>query len=49
MKSKQSVERCTLTVPITSDFFDSDLVEQVVREAFVRELRKDAKKKLKNH
>jgi hypothetical protein len=49
MKNKQPVERCTLTVPITSGFLDSDLVEQVVREAFVRELRKDAKKKMKNH
>ncbi len=48
MKNKQPTERCTLTIPITSGFLDP-LVEQVVEEAFVRELRKDAKKKMKNH
>jgi len=28
---------------------DPDLVEQVVKETFVRELRRDVKKKLKNY
>jgi hypothetical protein len=48
MKNKQPVERCNLTIPITSGFLDPDLVEQVVKETFVRELRRDLKKKLKN-
>lgn len=44
MKSKQKLETCTLEFPITIDFLDLDIVEQVVEEAFVREPKKRRRK-----
>jgi hypothetical protein len=44
MKSKQQFESCTLEFPITVDFVDLDIVEQVVEEAFVKEPKKPRRK-----
>jgi len=37
MKSKQKLETCTLEFPVTVDFLDLGIVEQVVAEAFFKE------------
>ena len=44
MKSKQNLETCSLESPITIDFFDLGMVEQVVEEAFIKEPKKWRKK-----
>ena len=44
MKHRQNLEACTLEFPITVDFLDLGIVEQVVEEAFIREPRKRRRK-----
>jgi hypothetical protein len=44
MKSKQKFESYTLEFPISINFSDLDIVEQVVEEAFVREPKKRRRK-----
>jgi hypothetical protein len=44
MKSKQKFESCNSEFPITNNFSDLDMVEQVVEEAFIREPKKRRKK-----
>jgi hypothetical protein len=44
MATKQKLETCTFEFPITINFSDLDMVEQVVEEAFVREPKKRRRK-----
>ena len=44
MKSKQKLETCTLEFPVTVDFLDLGIVEQVVAEAFFKEPKRRKKK-----
>jgi hypothetical protein len=44
MKSKQVLETCGLEFPVTIDFFDLGIVEQVVEEAFIKEPKRRRRK-----
>jgi hypothetical protein len=44
MKSKQKLENCSLEFPITINFLDLGTVEQVVDEAFAKELQRKRKR-----
>jgi hypothetical protein len=44
MKSKPKLETCVLDFPITIDYLDLDLAEQVVEEAFIKEPKKRRRK-----
>ena len=44
MKNKHQVQSCMAEFPITDDFLDLDIVEQVVEEAFVKEPKKKQEK-----
>ena len=44
MKTRQKPGSCALDAPITVDYMDSDMVEQVVEEAFIKEPKKRRRK-----
>jgi hypothetical protein len=44
MKNKQTLETCSLEFPVTIDFFDLGIVEQVVEEAFIKEPKRRRRK-----